>query len=92
MNREEYYKIEVPCPKCSGTMRYTGGLLGWECDKCDFESEIEFDSINNTYYAVDSDEMSEDDILNNPDDMPECCISCSGAYPDCVKSCDIFDD
>lgn len=82
MTREEYYKITVECPKCGGLMKYTGGLLGWECDKCGFEAEIDYNETNDEYYAVD----------HSDEDMPECCIVCGGAYPDCTTSCDIFDD
>lgn len=26
------------------------------------------------------------------EDMPECCVACGGPYPDCISSCEMFDD
>lgn len=26
------------------------------------------------------------------DDMPECCVSCGGNYPECTTSCPLVDD
>lgn len=93
MTADEYYKITVQCPKCGGTMSYTGGMLGWECDKCEFEAEIEYDETNKEYYPVDDDELSYEEIMEDPENnIPKCCIGCNSAFPECMKNCDIFDD
>lgn len=62
------------------------------CPKC--EAECEYDEDDDDFYwdedtfPTDGDEDF-DDIYGG---KPDCCRGCGGDYPDCIDSCEIFDD
>lgn len=81
-----------PCPECGGTMKYVGGLLDWECCDCGAEGNLIYDEVNEEYCIDIAKEYSLEEIYQDPiKNMPDCCKGCSGAYPDCLTSCKIFD-
>lgn len=83
---------ELYCPRCDTRLEYAGGLLDWECPNCGHEYETEYDN-NGEPYVSDDEEYTYEEIYADPDkNKPQCCKNCSGAYPDCLTSCDIFDD
>ena len=75
------------CPECGATMRYS---------YCDSEfKETKIDQIKivkcpDCGKVMDQDEFDWDE--DDESEMPQCCIGCSDAYPNCKTSCSLFDD
>ncbi len=56
----------------------------YQCVSCDFY-------IHEEYFRNIDDEY--DDYYNDEDDeTPEGCVACGGPYPNCMSSCNMFDD
>ena len=88
------------CPNCHVKMAWREGDI-WDCPIC--EREIDMFDVNElgeshpTLEASYADDFGDDYISDIDkdefDDMPSCCIGCGcDAYPDCMKSCKLFDD
>ena len=81
MNIEDYNDIPdfggfPDCPECGATMRYSYLESEFMCPECG--------------KVMDQDDFDWDN--ENGDEMPQCCIGCSGAYPKCKTACKLFDD
>lgn len=75
------------CPNCGAVMDFVVAPWDLECPDCD--------SIA-VYFTDGSVELRSredyEDIYEERDDMPECCVACGGPYPNCTTSCKIFDN
>lgn len=60
----------------------------WRCLECGFENDVTADNI--IWVDDEDDELSYNSDDEN--DIPEGCAACGGPYPDCMTSCNIFDD
>lgn len=82
------------CPYCGGDMTFHDSELEyfqyWECHDC-----------GETFYEEEllevRDELKEDfsekpSLLDDILDMPPGCRACGGDYPNCITSCNMFED
>ncbi len=61
--------------------------VDYECSKCGAEAWLEDGELE---FGDEPD--NEPDYEELYDEKPDCCLTCGGNYPDCMDSCDIFDD
>lgn len=73
----------VNCKPCGIYMDFVNGH--WVCPKC--KLKVREMTIYNQL------ERENEKYLRSIEmDMPECCVSCGGPYPDCTSSCQLFDE
>jgi predicted RNA-binding Zn-ribbon protein involved in translation (DUF1610 family) len=88
--RNDGYAI---CNHCGALMDFkdnprTGGTI-YVCPSCKWE----VDSMDYEYEADEEDEWTSDaQGYFNGDIPPAGCRACGGPYPDCMTSCNLFDD
>ena len=68
------------CPKCKTTMGFSLAKQEYKCPSCG--------------YIMDIDDWDEDDLDDEEDEdgIPFGCSACGGPYPDCISSCNMFDE
>lgn len=84
----EGFKI---CNKCGAVMDLDPYDLEYDlvCPNCGFRA----DSMEYEYDWGEERETAPNIVrMFGNESIPECCVACGGPYPDCVKSCKIFDD
>lgn len=78
---------KVKCIYCGSKMDKTSDV-DYECPKCGAEAWADTEDGEIEFGDEPVDGIEYDDIF----DKPLCCRTCGGNYPDCMDSCEIFDD
>ena len=70
-------------------------MYGARCPKCG--SYVNASNFSNEeYFCVHCGNIfdwgDEDVDKIDEEDIPDCCAACGGPYPDCMTSCNMFDD
>lgn len=75
------------CEFCNAVMDELSEV-DYECPNCGATAEWNSEEGEFEFYEYDENDYSENDSY----EKPECCRTCGGNYPDCIDSCEIFDD
>lgn len=88
----DYINQKPACPECGGTLKYVGGLAGWECPDCGLEADVDYNEYLKEYVAVNYGETYEEVYGDEVITKPKYCEICGGPFPDCITGCKVFDD
>ena len=83
----------VNCKKCNSFMDYQPGESGifdswWKCPICG--TKVRESTVFNQIDRENEEFLN--DIFSDDDEIPEGCEACGGPWPDCMSSCNMYDD
>lgn len=73
--------MNIECPRCGEIMNEVDDILDLECPNCGLTGLSDVDLDGSVFCNT-----------CESDEKPFCCQTCGGPYPDCISSCNIFDD
>ena len=88
--RQEKFNIDnlcVLCKKCGNYMDHDFGRF-WKCGTCG--TEVNESEVYDELYLENESWLEKN--CGEPEEIPECCLTCGGPYTDCKISCNIFDE
>ena len=94
----KFGNVDWYCDQCNAYLNDQSGFTEdrgtWTCTECGYENSITANDIiwegdESGDESGDNYDFYEDDDY---DEVPEGCRACGGPYPDCMTSCNLFDD